>query len=131
MSSYQGGCHCGAIRFRVQGTIDELVECNCSICATTGYLHWEVSPEQFRLETGEEAMVNYQFGTRTSHNYFCSRCGVSPFRRSRSAPEEININARCLEGVGLSGIPVACFDGQNCDHQMAALEQAEATADGE
>ena len=42
MSSYAGGCHCGAIRFRVSGVIDELGECNCSICAKTAYLHWEV-----------------------------------------------------------------------------------------
>ncbi len=63
MPSYRGSCHCGAIRFSVSGSIDELVECNCSICAKTGYLHWEVDPAQFTLETPEQAIANYQFGT--------------------------------------------------------------------
>ena len=126
MPSYRGGCHCGALRFRVTGEIEELAECNCSICAKTGYLHWEVDPEQFSLETDEAAFADYQFGTLTSHNYFCTTCGISPFRRSRTAPEKIDINARCLEGVSLSGIPVEFFDGVHWEEQIKRLAEADA-----
>lgn len=118
MTAYKGGCHCGAIRYRVTGEIDELVDCNCSICAMTAYLHWEVSPEQFSLETDEKAFTNYRFGTLTSQNYFCTTCGISPFRRSRSAPDQIDINARCLEGINLSEIPVVVFDGVHWEEHM-------------
>ena len=123
MPHYTGGCHCGAIRFAVEGEISELVECNCSICLKTAYLHWEVAPEVFTLETGEDAIRNYQFGTQTSHNYFCAVCGISPFRRSRSAPESVDVNARCLDGVSLAGIPVVPFDGHNWEAHMAELEK--------
>ena len=126
---HEGGCHCGAIRFRVSGVIDELTQCNCSICSKTGYLHWEVAPEQFTLESGERAITNYRFGSRTAQNYFCSTCGISPFRRSRSAPDQIDINARCLEDLDLAAIPVATFDGVHWEEQMQALSEADSELD--
>ena len=129
MPSYTGGCHCGAIRFRVSGVIDELAECNCSICAKTAYLHWEVEPEQFTLEKGEEALSNYRFGTLQSQNYFCRTCGISPFRRSRSNPDAIDINARCLDGVVLEGIPVVPFDGIHWEEHMKSLAASESEAE--
>lgn len=129
MPKYAGGCHCGAIRFQVSGEIDELSECNCSICAKMAYLHWEVDPEQFSLQSGDQAISNYRFGTRQAQNYFCSICGVSPFRRSRSAPECIDINARCLDGVALDDIPVVAFDGANWEEEMKRLAESDVNAD--
>jgi hypothetical protein len=123
MLTYQGGCHCGSVRFEVVGTIEELAVCNCSICAKTGYLHWEVDPRRFTLLTSKHAMRNYQFGTKTAKNYFCENCGVSPFRHSRSAPEMVNINVRCLDGVDAEALtralPVEHFDGQNWEEAAA------------
>jgi hypothetical protein len=117
MSTYQGGCHCGSVRFEVVGEIEELAVCNCSICSKTAYLHWEVSPSQFTLLTSEHAMRNYQFGTMTSKNYFCEKCGVSAFRHSRGAPESVDINIRCLDGVDAEALaqklPIEHFDGKN------------------
>jgi hypothetical protein len=113
MPSYTGGCHCGAVRFEVTGTIDGVVVCNCSICAKTGYLHWEVDPETFHLLTPEDPIRCYEFGTMTSKNLFCQYCGISSFRRSRSSPDHIDINARCLEGVDADALPVTHFDGRN------------------
>ena len=112
MTTYRGSCHCGAVRFEVTGSIEEVVVCNCSICSRTAYLHWEVEPERFRLLTCESPIRNYQFGTRTSKNYFCETCGISPYRRSRSAPEKIDVNVRCLDGVDcetLSAVPFGIF----------------------
>lgn len=36
--NYKGGCHCGRIAFDVEGEIDQVMECNCSICTKRGYL---------------------------------------------------------------------------------------------
>jgi hypothetical protein len=112
MRSYTGGCHCGAVRFEVTGPIDDVVVCNCSICAKTGYLHWEVDPANFRLLTPEAPIRSYRFGTMTSQNSFCGICGISAFRRSRSSPDDIDINVRCLDGVDADAIPVTHFDGR-------------------
>jgi hypothetical protein len=118
MPKYEGGCHCGAIHFEVTAEIRDLVVCNCSICARAGYIHWEVDPEQFSLRTSQQEIENYRFGTMTSQNYFCRTCGMSPFRRSRSAPEKININLRCVDGVDVEAFPVQHFDGRNWEEAM-------------
>lgn len=118
MANYRGSCHCGAIRFEVAAEIRDLVVCNCSLCARAGYLHWEVEPAQFSLLSSWDEIRNYRFGTGTSQNYFCRTCGISPFRRSRSAPEMVDINLRCLEGVDVDAFPVQRFDGLNWEEAM-------------
>ena len=54
---HRGGCHCGRVRFTVRAppTLDVL-ECNCSICRMTGYLHLIVRAEDFTLEQGADAI---------------------------------------------------------------------------
>lgn len=123
MPTYTGGCHCGAVRFEVTAEIDEVGVCNCSICAKTGYLHCEVEPSQFRLLSPEPPLHDYQFGTMTAHNTFCTRCGISPYRRSRSSPDTIDINVRCLDGVDTAAIPVRHFDGQNWEEAFEKLKR--------
>jgi hypothetical protein len=38
--TYKGRCHCRKIAFEVEGDLTEAIECNCSICYESGYLHW-------------------------------------------------------------------------------------------
>jgi hypothetical protein len=118
MSTHQGGCHCGAIRFEVTGEIEDLAVCNCSICSKTAYIHWHVEPECFTLQTSPDAIRNYKFGTMTSDNQFCVTCGISPFRRSRTTPDLIDINVRCVDGVDAEALPVEHFDGQNWEEAV-------------
>ena len=113
MPTYRGSCHCGAIAFEATGELTNVEVCNCSICARTGYIHWFVEPENFRLLTSEDAIADYQFGTHTAHNLFCKTCGCSPYRRARSDPGKYNINVRCLEGVDADSLEVHAFDGIN------------------
>lgn len=113
MTTWYGSCHCGAVRFEADGDLEGLEICNCSYCTAVGYVHWYVQPEQFRLLTGEDALEDYRFGTRTSHNTFCTTCGISAFRRARSDPDKLDINVRCLEGVDADTLPTTLFDGQN------------------
>ena len=68
---------------------------------------------------GKARSEDFLFGTRTSHNTFCDTCGISPFRRSRSAPECIDVNARCLSGLALEGIPIVPFDGVHWEEHMS------------
>ena len=39
---YQGSCHCGRIRFDVEGEMGDVIECNGSHCSRKGYLLWFV-----------------------------------------------------------------------------------------
>jgi hypothetical protein len=110
---YQGGCHCGQVRYEVTGPIAAVEECNCSICTKKAYLHWIVPRDRFRLLTPWDTLATYTFNTHAAKHHFCPRCGVASFYIARSAPDKIDVNLRCVEGVDLSTITVERFDGRN------------------
>src|SRR5690242_13499012 len=113
MPFYQGGCHCGRVRFRVNAELDRVTECNCSIWAKKGFLHWIVPPDRFELLSGQDALSTYQFGTRTARHHFCTTCGIASFYVPRSDPDKVDVNVRCLDGIDLATLRIARFDGQN------------------
>jgi hypothetical protein len=121
MPKYRGGCHCGAVQYEVEGEIADLAVCNCSICAKTAYIHWQVPTAGFRLLTPEDAVETYEFGTRTAKHWFCRICGISSFRRSRLHPDGVDVNVRCLEGVDAERLETRRFDGQNWERAAERL----------
>ena len=124
MIAHRGGCHCGRIRFEADGELTDLSICNCSICQRTGYVHWTIPPERFRLLAGADAYATYEFGTRIAKHHFCRVCGISPFRVARSDPDQIDVNARCLEGVDVDALPTSRFDGRHWEEEMARRGRA-------
>jgi hypothetical protein len=56
---YKGSCHCGQIAFEVEGNLEQVMACNCSICSKFGALRWIVPPPNFRLLTPEENLATY------------------------------------------------------------------------
>ena len=121
---YEGGCHCGRVRFRVHADLSALLECNCSICAKKGILHLIVPPERFELLQGEEDLATYQFNTNTAKHTFCRNCGIHAFYVPRSDPDKISVNARCLEGLDLAALkPTSFFDGRNWEQAQAARQK--------
>ncbi len=122
MSTYQGGCHCGRVQFEVTAQIDEVIDCNCSICAKRGFLHLIVEPEQFRLLTAEDAVALYQFNTKTAKHYFCPVCGVCSYYVPRSHPDKIDVNVRCLEGIALEELSIVPFNGREWEKSRHTLE---------
>lgn len=116
--SYEGGCHCGRVRFRVTASLECVTYCNCSICSKKGFLHLIVAPEQFELLSGKEALTTYCFNTGVAQHTFCSSCGIHPFYVPRSDPDKIDVNVRCLDGVDIATLTIAQFDGRNWEHAM-------------
>jgi len=112
---YNGSCHCGQIAFEVEGELTQVMGCNCSICSRKGSLLWFVPRQQLRLLTPEENLSTYTFNKHTIKHRFCSKCGIHPFGEGAdpSGNQMAAINARCLEGVDLSSLPVKHFDGRS------------------
>jgi hypothetical protein len=119
--TYEGGCHCGRVRFRVTTADTMAIDCNCSICRMKGYLHLIVSPERFRLSAGEDALATYTFNTGVAKHHFCATCGVAPFYRPRSHPGFYDVNVRCLDGDALKDFRVAPFDGVHWEDSVGAI----------
>ena len=118
LETYEGGCHCGRVRFRVSGDLAQVVECNCSMCTKKGILHLMVRPEAFELLSGREELTTYRFNSGVARHTFCRHCGIHPFYVPRSDPNKIDVNVRCLEGVDLSKLKPEPFDGQNWEESM-------------
>ena len=117
-----GGCHCGAVRFEVfLGRGAAVQDCNCSICAKTGFLHIIVPESGFRLTSGAEDLTAYTFNTATARHLFCRRCGVKSFYRPRSNPDGWSVNARCLDEPSGVTLTVTAFDGRNWEANGASL----------
>lgn len=124
---FEGGCHCGAVRYRVTVRSRDAVQCNCSICTKKGYLHLIVADEDFELLRGADAIATYTFGTHTAKHHFCSRCGIHSYYRPRSHPERVDVNIRCLDGVEPSDFRFYSFDGQNWEDNVDALRASQST----
>lgn len=118
MKTYEGGCHCGRVRFRVTADLSDVTECNCSICTKKGILHLIVPPERFEHLSGEHDLVTYQFNTRTARHLFCRHCGIHPYYVPRSDPDKIDVNVRCLDEVDLASLTVKRFDGRNWEQAI-------------
>ena len=119
LQTYEGGCHCGRVRFRVQAELARITECNCSICTKKGFLHLIIPSAQFELISGADALTTYRFNTGTAQHTFCATCGIHAFYVPRSDPDKIDVNARCLDGVDPATLKPLSFDGKNWEHAMA------------
>jgi hypothetical protein len=124
MIEVQGGCHCQAVRFTVKlpDPPVQALDCNCSICRMTGFVHLMVPHGDFALENGRDALTSYRFGTGAAEHLFCSRCGIKSYYQPRSHPAAWSVNASCLdEHVELI---VDFFDGQHWEEAKALLDGA-------
>jgi hypothetical protein len=117
-----GGCHCGAVRFEVALPAKvEAQDCNCSICARTGFLHIIVPESRFTLLSGQDRLSSYSFNTGVARHLFCSVCGVKSFYRPRSNPDGWSVNARCLDDFAHLAMTVTPFDGRDWERHGSAL----------
>jgi hypothetical protein len=112
---YTGSCHCGRVKYEVEGEIDRAIECNCSICQRKGSLLWFVPLEQFTLLTPDENAADYQFNKHVIHHRFCTTCGMHPYAEGvgPKGQKMAAINVRCLEGIDLAQVPRMQFDGRS------------------
>ena len=117
--TYQGSCHCGAVRFEADLDLAApTYRCNCSICSRNRFWPAIARPDEFRLLSGEAELTKYVFNTRRNEHYFCRHCGVRCFGIG-NAPEPsrvYGVNRGCLENVTpqeLAAAPVVYVDGKN------------------
>ncbi|MBN8213548.1 MAG: GFA family protein [Xanthomonadales bacterium] len=120
--THRGGCHCGRVRFEVDApaAVDAL-DCNCSICRMTGFLHLIVPAARFRLLDGEDALTEYRFNTGAARHLFCRYCGVKAFYVPRSHPDGYSVNVRCLDAGTVERVMVTPFDDNDRDAATAAV----------
>jgi hypothetical protein len=118
-----GGCHCRAVRFEAEvPEAVEILECNCSVCAMTGFRHLMVAHAAFTLLAGGESLTSYRFGTGAAEHLFCAVCGVKSFYQPRSHPDAWSVNVNALDDSSGLSISVRSFDGRNWEAAREALD---------
>ena len=117
-----GGCHCGAVRFEAEVPAEvEVLDCNCSICAKTGFRHLMVPHADFTLLSGDDALASYRFGTGAAEHLFCRACGVKSFYQPRSHPDAWSVNFNAIDDVAGLMVTFRTFDGRNWEQAAADL----------
>ena len=120
--THRGGCHCRRVRYEVDAPAAiEVLDCNCSICRMSGYLHLIVSASRFRLLSGAGDLVEYTFNTGAARHRFCRHCGIKSFYVPRSHPDGYSINARCLDPGTVVSMDVSAFDDRDRDVATARI----------
>lgn len=117
VSTQQGGCHCGAVRYQVD--IDpeaQALSCNCSICARSGSLLQFVPEAGFKLEKGEGNLTSYKFNNNVIDHVFCKTCGIKPFARAMGPKgPTVAVNVRTLDNIDVFKVGAAAtqYDGKS------------------
>ncbi|MEM6991150.1 MAG: GFA family protein [Myxococcota bacterium] len=111
--TYQGGCHCGAVRYEVDLELGDVIACNCSICSKTGWLLAFAPASAFRCSTPQSNLGDYQFAKKHIHHEFCRTCGVRSFGWGLDGDgnKMVSVNVRCLDGVDVSTLAITHYDG--------------------
>lgn len=119
MRRWQGGCHCGAVRFEADIDLEAgTVQCNCTLC--TKQRNWAaiVPRAAFRLLQGDAALSEYRCNTRTEQHLFCGTCGVRTFGTGISPRwgPYVAVSVVCLDDLtaeAMARLPVRHLDGRN------------------
>jgi len=118
----EGGCHCGAVRFRL--TLPETVQvrrCNCSICRMTGYRHLTVARSDFTLLRGRDQLAEYRFNTGVARHWFCRHCGIKSFYIPRSHPDDYSVHLGCVDLPNGVTVEESDFDGENWETHVGDI----------
>jgi hypothetical protein len=97
-SVLEGGCLCGAVRYRAQGTPYDVTHCHCTLCRRASgapFVTWFSVPAQgFRFVQG---MPSRFASSPEAVRTFCGRCGTALTFQLHSAPDEIDVTVCSLD----------------------------------
>lgn len=97
-ASHEGGCLCGAIRYRIDGAIESVAHCHCHSCrrsAGAAFVTWFTVPRQHVVWTmgSPRRFVSSPGVTRE----FCGACGTELSYANEKAADTIDLTVGSLD----------------------------------
>ncbi len=96
----KGSCHCGSVRYEIEGDIERIVHCHCHTCRKVNGTVFGTSAladsGKFRVTRGEDDLVSYE-STPGKHRCFCRHCGSHVVARVDSRPEVVVLRIGTLD----------------------------------
>lgn len=101
-SAREGGCQCGAIRYRVDGDPEMVSICHCTECqrqsGSAFGMTLVVRRDQFSLLHGApKCFVRATDSGRTMQCHFCPDCGNRIYHVTERAPGEVRLKPGTLD----------------------------------
>jgi hypothetical protein len=97
----EGGCLCGAVRFRINGRLGPAGYCHCKQCQRASgsafAANAPVRTAYFELLSGAGEVCEYE-STAGKFRAFCRRCGSPLYSRRDAEPEIRRIRLGTLDG---------------------------------
>lgn len=98
---FEGGCFCGAVRFRATQHVDAVSICHCEHCRRSSgapFMAWvEVRLEDFVWTRGSAAAYHHVSDWPTPiTRRFCDRCGTS-LTYEREGSDRLDVSAASLD----------------------------------
>jgi hypothetical protein len=111
-----GSCHCGAVKWELDGVPTAATTCNCTICRRYGALWaYDYENEGIRIDAEPNAVGMYAWGEKSIGFHFCKVCACVTHWRGIEAGKggrrRIAVNLRNAEPLDVADIPLRRFDG--------------------
>ena len=94
----EGGCSCGAIRYRASAPPIRAVHCHCSLCrraSGAAYLTWIMFPaDAFAFTRGTPAIYR---ATAKAERAFCPACGTPLTFRHVDSADKVDVTVGSLD----------------------------------
>ena len=95
---YEGGCFCGAVRYRAQSAPGVVTHCHCLHCRRTSgaaFVTWAEFPfSEFSFIKGRPVFFSSREGVTRS---FCQACGTPLTYRNAGTSDRIDVTACSLD----------------------------------
>lgn len=118
---HHGGCHCGRIRFRVEGGLEPVLACHCSDCLkTVGNSMAATAASVERITISGDGLSWYRSSDKAERG-FCQHCGANMFYRGDGRPT-LSIAAGMLDDPSVLRFGGHLFLAAHPGHQP--LEEA-------
>lgn len=99
--SQTGHCHCGELRYAVEGMPLSVHACHCTDCqAQSGSaftLTMVLRGEQLRVAAGEVETRRYKLNGRDVDSHVCAACGSTVWLSSPAYPQILGLKAGTLD----------------------------------
>jgi hypothetical protein len=109
-------CHCREVEVEINldGDLQKILQCNCSICKRRNAVMSMVKNKDFKIVKGEDKLKLYQFHSKVAKHYFCTNCGIYTHHNPRANPAMTVFNLGCIDEINTFNLKdVAVNDGQN------------------
>jgi len=110
---YNLSCHCKTVQIEVDTDLENIKQCNCSICKRK-YAKMNLIPkDSIKIIKGQDNLATYKFNTMKAEHFFCKTCGIYTHHNRRSDPNGVGINIGCIDEIDTFQYKAGFIDMKN------------------